>query len=80
MSVEMHPYYLSDFINRLISQLKSDTEFLTQGLHSTYKLSSKRDTTNLQWNMVAVKNASDILQQKLKELEQEINKVHDKKV
>ena len=76
----MHPYYLNDYINKLISQLKSDMDFLAQGLHSTYKLSSKRDATNLQWIMAGTKNAAEELQKKLKELEQELEKLNDKKV
>jgi len=80
MHDNMPPFYLNDYINKLISQLKSDVEFLSQGLHSTYKVASKRDVTNLQWQMAATKNSALDLQHKLEELDKEIEKLNDKKV
>lgn len=74
----MHPFYLVDYINRIKRDLKSDVEFLSQGLHSTYKLSTKRTSDDVQWAMAEVARCSVHMQKALELLEQNLEKVNVK--
>jgi hypothetical protein len=72
----MHPFYLNDYITRVIRDLKNDKLFITQGIQSTYKALNAKHRVELQWCVVEAANAADALERALVNLEKELEKAH----
>ena len=73
----MHPFYLNDYINRVIRDTNNDKLFITQGVQSIYTKISLRHKNELQWRIVELANAADEYLLRLKNLEQELDKAHE---